>query len=368
MLRRPPTSYLLAAALLLGLLLWLAFGDLQRFRSEAPPAAQGERSAPMRVEYRLSEAEAYRPQLVVQGQLEPVHELELRTRRAGRVAELPVALGARVSEGERLLRLAPDALEAQLARAEAQLEQARAALAGAEELRRRELMSRPDLLRRRADVSAAAAEVAELRESLDQTRLTAPFAGVLDRLDVEPGEVLQAGDTFGRLVDDRRLTASAWVAQREVLGLEPGQGVEATLLDGSRLEGTLTHVARRADPATRTFYLEATLDNPERRRLAGASATLSITRDTRRVHRLSPALLVLDDAGELAVKHLDGDDRVVVSRVTLVDANAEAARVAGLPERVRLITLGGGFVTAGERVTAVTDTAVAADGGTGGAN
>lgn len=365
--RRPPTSYLLAALLLLAMLLWLLFGDLQRFRSAAPPAADVS-ATPTRVEYRDSEAEAYTPRLIAQGQLEARHELELRTRRAGRVTELPVALGARVAEGEALLRLAPDALEAQLARAEDQLAQARAELAGAEELRRRELTSRIELLRLQAGVSAAAAEAAELREALDQTRLTAPFAGVLDRLDVERGEVLQAGEPFGRLLDDRQLTASAWVAQREALGLEPGLAVEAQLLDGSRLAGELTHVSRRAESATRTFYLEATLDNPERRRLAGASATLSIIRDARPVHRLSPALLVLDEAGQLAVKHLDGDDRVAVTRVTLVDADADEARVAGLPDRVRLITLGGGFVAAGERVTGVTAEAVAAHGDRAGAN
>jgi len=116
--RRPPTSYLLATALLLGLLLWLVFGDLQRFQS-APPPADGDHAAPTRVEYRLSQAEAYTPRLVAQGQLEPVHELELRTRRSGRVAELPVALGARVAEGERLrlttLRPAPAADDAQRA-------------------------------------------------------------------------------------------------------------------------------------------------------------------------------------------------------------------------------------------------------------
>ncbi|MBS9403263.1 efflux RND transporter periplasmic adaptor subunit [Halomonas sp. TRM85114] len=351
--RRPPLSYLFAAGLMLALLLWLALGDVQQFQTTAPPAAESREEGPTRVEVRHSEAATFQPRLVTQGQLEADRELELRSRRAGRVAELPVALGATVEEGEVLVRLAADDLQAQLARAEADLTLARAELDGAESLRQRQLMSRPEYLRRQASVSTAAAAVAELRTAQDELTPVAPFDGVFDRRDVDIGDVVQVGETFGRLVDDRRLIASAWIAQGEVAALSPGLPVEVELLDGSQLRGEVTHIARRADPATRTFYVEATLDNPERRRLAGASATLTILLDERSVHRLSPALLVLDDEVQLSVKHLDEQDRVVVSPVNLVQADADAARVAGLPDSARLITLGGGLVEAGERVTAV---------------
>jgi membrane fusion protein, multidrug efflux system len=351
--QRPPPSYLLAAGLLLALLVWLALGDLQRFQPAAPDREAAPHDTPPRVEYRPSQASPHAPRLMAQGQLKPARELELRTRRAGRVAELPVAQGTTVAAGDTLLALAPDALDAQLTRAEDQLALARAELAGADALRRRELISRTEQLRLRGSVSSAAAEVAELRQALDETRPAAPFDGVLDRLDVELGEVLQAGEAYARLVDDRRLLASAWVSQRDALVLAPGLPVEARLLDGSRLAGKLTHVASRADDATRTFYLEAALDNPERRRLAGASATLAITLPERRVHHFSPALLELDADGRLRVKHLDEQDRVVATPVSLVEVDARQARVAGLPDSVRLITLGGGFVEAGERVIAV---------------
>ncbi|QTP55890.1 efflux RND transporter periplasmic adaptor subunit [Billgrantia sulfidoxydans] len=353
MLRRPPNSALLAALVLLALLLWLVLGDFQRFQQQAPPAEAPQTESLPRVEYRVSEAASYQPRRVVQGQLEAFREVELRSRHAGRVAELPVAQGTAVDAGTPLLVLSRDALEAQLERAEAQLELARAELAGANDLRQRNLISRPELLRLQSSVSVAAADVAELRQALDETRPTAPFDGVLDRLHVELGEVLQVGEAYARLVDDRRLTASAWVAQRDAQDLRPGLPTEVRLLDGSRLSGELTHVASRADESTRSFYVEAEFDNPERRRLAGASATLAITLPEREVHRFSPALLELDEEGRLRIKHLDDDDRVVSTPVGLVGADATAARVTGLPETIRLITLGGGFVAPGDRVIAV---------------
>lgn len=353
MLRRPPISARLAALVLLALLLWLALGDVQRFQQQAPTAVAPPGEILPRVEYRQSQAVSYQPQRVVEGQLVAFREVELRTRHAGRVVELPVTQGSAVEAGSPLLALSRDALEAQLQRAEDRLELARAELAGADSLRQRNLISQPELLGLQSSVSVAAAELAELRQALAETRPAAPFDGVVDRLYVELGEVLQVGDPYARLIYDRRLKASAWVAQRDAPGLTPGLPVEARLLDGTRLTGELTHVASRADESTRSFYIEAEFDNAERRRLAGASATLSIALPVREVHHFSPALLELDDQGRLRVKHLDENDQVVSTHVSLVSADATQAHVSGLPETIRLITLGGGFVAPGDRAIAV---------------
>ncbi|MED5250448.1 MAG: efflux RND transporter periplasmic adaptor subunit, partial [Pseudomonadota bacterium] len=73
----------------------------------------------------------------------------------------------------------------------------------------------------------------------------------------------------------------------------------------------------------------------------------------RQVHTLSPALFSLDDRGQLAIKHLDDEDRVVQTAVELVSADTERAYVSGLPNPVTLITLGAGLVSPGEAVTPV---------------
>ena len=351
--RLPPFPALLAIGLVIALLAWLLLGDIQGFR-DAPPEAQPatEADAP-RVEVESREAEAHAPTLILQGELEAQRELELRARQSGHVEALPVAEGSRVEAGEVMLALAREELPARLSQAEDDLALARAELAGAESLLSRKLISRPEYLRLQAQVSRATAELAALQRQLDDTRLEAPFPGTLDRLDVELGELVQVGEAWGRLMDDSRLVAAAWAPQRDALDLAAGLPAELRLLDGSRLSGEVSMVARRAEEATRSFRVEVSADNPEGRRLAGASATLAITLPERRVHRLSPALLVLDPDGELAVKHLDADDRVVQTRVTLVDADLETARVAGLPDPVRLITLGAGLVEVGERVTPV---------------
>ncbi|QJQ96895.1 MULTISPECIES: efflux RND transporter periplasmic adaptor subunit [Halomonadaceae] len=352
-LRRPSLSLLFAILLGLVLLAWLLLGDLQRFQTEAPAEALEPAAALTRVEIQESLAQAYMPRVNVQGQLGAWREVELRARSEGQVERLPVAQGARVAAGETLLQLAEEDLPAQLTRAEAELELARAELAAAERLRERDLISRTEQLRLSSAVAQAAAELQRLRQLQQHTRPMAPFDAVVDRLDIEVGDIVQVGEVIALLVDDRQLKAQGHVAQRDAFDLEPGLAVSIRLLDGSELAGELVHVASRAEQGTRTFAVEARLDNPERRRLAGASASLAIALPQRQAHRLSPALLVLDDQGQIGIKALDNEDRVVFHRVDLLTADSRQAWISGLPDRVRLITLGGGFVAVGERVTPI---------------
>lgn len=349
---RLPFSYVLASLLLLALVLWLALGDFNAFKDEAPEDATTA-SAPTRVETRRLESVKYTPTRMVQGALEAHRDVALRANVEGFVEDKPVAQGERVSAGETLLVLDNDALPERLREARDNVELARAELAGAKKLRQRELISKPELLRLRAALSQSVAAAARLAKQQADTRPQAPFAGTLDRVSVDLGELLQPGEEWGRMIDDGTLTGIGWVSQQDVAPLATGQPVTARLLSGDTLQGTLTHVASRAAEDTRSFYIEVTLDNPAHRRLAGGSAELTIALPERRVHTLSPALLQLNENGELAVKHVDDDGRVQQTAVDLISADTRQAHVAGLPDSVRLITLGAGLVEAGEQVEAV---------------
>lgn len=352
-MRKIPFSYALASLLVLALVIWLALGNFQGFQS-TPPDASEDSDPDQRVEVVEQQSIAYIPEQIVQGQLTAQRETTLRANVAGYVAEKPVEQGSRVAAGDTLLVLDNDALPEQLQQARDELALAEAEYAGARNLRQRELISQPELLRRQSALSASAASVAQLQNQLDDSRPTAPFDGVLNRVTVELGDLLQPGEEWAQLVDDRRLKGAAWVSQQQVGDLSVGLPVTARLLNGDQLDGELTFISHRAEEATRSFYIEATLDNPAGKRLAGGSAELTITLPPRQVHSLSPALLSLDSEGQLAVKHLDDNDQVQQTRVELVSADTQRAYVTGLADPLRLITLGAGMVDVGEAVTPVT--------------
>ncbi len=339
----------LALLLTLALLVWLFSGELLSSRDNAPEAAAPV-AQPITVAARLSAVQPYRRQIVLQGQVEPWQSVDLRAQISATVDVLPVGRGAQVVKGDLLLQLSEDDRRSRLSQARAQLAYSRSQLEAGQSLRRQGLNAQTDLLRLQSELAAAEQAVRSAELELEHTRPVAPFAGVLDSLDVDPGDYLVAGQVWGRLLDTAVLRVRAQVPQQQVAGLELGQQAEVVLLDQRTFSGVVSHISREADSATRSFTVEIRLENPEGLRIAGASATARIDIGSVDAHRISTALLTLGEGGQLGVLYLEPDDRVQFAPVQLISTGTEGSWVSGLPEEIRLITLGGGFVSPGQQV------------------
>lgn len=346
-----PVVIAVVAALVL--VLWLFSGDVSTSQDDREDLWQDPESSPSRVQVETLAAQLYQPQVVLQGQVLPWQQVMIRARVAGDVEALPLALGASVARGERLLKLSDDARQAQLNQARAELNRTEADLQGAQTLRGRDLSSEADLLRLKAEVARAQSETRRAEQALADREPRAPFTAIVDRREVELGDYVQPGDPLVQLVDVSRLKVTAQAPQQKVGRLATGQSVRVSLLDGTVLDGELTFIASAADPETRAFRLEATLNNPDQLRIAGGSATLRIAQEPRLASRISPAYLSLGSDGRLAVKYVDSDDRVQETPIELLSADNSGAWVDGLPLETRIITQGAGFVSPGDRVEAV---------------
>lgn len=332
---------------------WVLQLEIQSARDTAPAAAEAETAPAISVQVVKSQAQAYTRTLEVQGQVEPHYAVDLRAEVSARVLAVPVTRGDRVSKGMLLLELDQDSRKAQLTRAQADLDYKQQLLAANRRLEKSGGSTRAEVSRLASEVADARLALEEARLGLSRTRPVAPFDGVVERLDVDPGDYLGVGEIWGRMVDIDTLKVTAWVPQQDVAALAPGQAVRVRLLDGSWLEGTLSFIAFSADEATRSYQVEATLNNPQRRRIAGASAAMTIELGQVQAHRLSAALLTLDDHNQVGVRVLDANNRVRFRPVTLLSGEMDKAWVAGLEEQVNLITLGAGFASEGEEVRPV---------------
>jgi len=110
-----------------------------------------------------------------------------------------------------------------------------------------------------------------------------------------------------------------------------------------------------AEDTTRSFKIEVLIDQAPANIVTGISAQINIPVETIMAHRVSPAVLALDDNGNLGVKTLAANNTVEFRKVKIVKTESNGAWVTGLPNEVTLITLGQGFVNPGEEVEPVSD-------------
>lgn len=344
------TIYLL---LVIAALAWLLQFEIKTARDTAPAEEADQAADLIAVQVVPSRARAYTKTLEIQGQVEPHYAVDLRAEVSARVLSVPVSKGQAVAKGALLLELDQESRKAQLARATADLHYKQQELAANRRLVDVGGSTRTEVLRLASEVADAQLALEEARLGLSRTRPVAPFDGLIERLEVDPGDYLSVGESWGRMVDIRTLKVTAWVPQQDVTELSLGQVVRVRLLDGSQLQGELSFIAFSADEATRSFRVEATLDNPQQRRIAGASAAMIIETGQVQAHRISAALLSLNDHNQVGVRVLDADNRVRFRPVQLLSGEMDQAWVAGLDEQVNLITLGAGFADEEQEVRPV---------------
>ena len=195
---------------------------------------------------------------------------------AGQVAAIQVQVGDTVRQGQTLLTLSTDRLNARLAQQKAQLNQARAALELAEleldrvtQLKDRTAFSQSEVDRRQSAVDAGVAQVAAAQANLtltqidlDESNIRAPFDAVVISKSTQLGAWLNRGQAAMELVSLSNNEVVVDVPSRNAQALSVGGAVSASDSAGQALTLSLRSVLPVEDGATRTRPARFTLDQP----------------------------------------------------------------------------------------------------------
>jgi multidrug efflux system membrane fusion protein len=306
-----------------------------------------------RVTVETFQAQDFMQRIDLQGEIDADRNVDVRAETDGAITRLIAHKGDRMKEGQSILKLAMNDREARLARAKADLKVARAELKSSMSLKKKNLLSDNQFQQNQAAVMAAEASVKEVELDIAHTHILSPFSGVLNELHVEQGDYVSPGVVLATVVDDQSLVISANVPQQHVAKLALGQVVEARLLDGTLLKGDITYISTSADPATRSFKIEALAKNLPQVSRFGQSARVSILVGNKQAHKVSPSLLSLDSDGGLQIKSVGVDGYVQAHAVELLRSENDGVWLTGLPDSLDLITVGQGFVSPGEKVAPV---------------
>lgn len=162
-------------------------------------------------------------------------------------------------------------VESQLANARAGVAQAQAGIAQAQ----------GQLRAARAQTSAANAGVQSAETQLANTRVVAPFAGVVEERFQEAGELAAPGQPVVRLVGAGSVKVTAGVPERYAGDIEPGTRVAVTpnAYEAEPRGGRVTFVGSAINTDSRTFPIEVAVENADRSLKPSMVVRLGVTRD-----------------------------------------------------------------------------------------
>lgn len=335
------------ALLLIG---WMGSGYI--LPSQAAQDDQEDAPAKRAITVAVIPSQAQDVQLVLsaEGQSEPDRATNIQAEAGGQVVSVLVKRGDLVDAGQEIGRLDAATIEAQLLQAQTQLEQATRDLNNAIALQNRGVATEDRVSNARATKAAADAAATAAQEQLENTIIRAPFAGRLNDMTLDEGEFVDAGNVVAEVLDNDPLTVVIQVPQQALSRIQTGQTAEVQFITGEQRPGVVSFVGANADQQTRTFRVEVTVDNPESVMPAGLSARIAVPTGQARGHFISPAILSLGTSGDLGIKTVLEDNTVAFSPVAIVRAQTDGVWVSGLPESAQIITVGQGFVNAGDVV------------------
>jgi RND family efflux transporter MFP subunit len=196
----------------------------------------------------------------------------------GRLIDVRVLPGDRVSAGDIIARLDAQAEAIELARAELSLADAESNLERFERLRGTGAVTEVQLREAQLAVEKARLEVRDAQLELERRDIVAPIAGLVGILPVETG--MQVGtQTEIATIDDRsRILVDFRVPERFVGRINQGDRLNATALARPELDlrGEIVAIDNRIDRASRTLRVQAALDNSDDVLRAGMAFSLVI--------------------------------------------------------------------------------------------
>jgi RND family efflux transporter MFP subunit len=211
-------------------------------------------------------------------------------------------------------------------------------------------------------VAKAAAAVDQARLSLRDTALKAPFAGWITARNINRGSLVD-GSTIGFSIQDTHLVKAAFaIPDFRLSGIRPGQKQPVLLEPLQRtVTGVVTSISPQADPQSRVFTVEVTLDNPHEDIRPGmiGSLILGRTRDSR-PRLVVPLTAVVRSPGDpngFAVFRLidrGGKSCASAQTIQIGETFGDSIEVTrGLSAGQKIISLGGAHVHDGQQVSVI---------------
>ncbi|MIL09977.1 efflux RND transporter periplasmic adaptor subunit, partial [Salmonella enterica subsp. enterica] len=357
-----------AIAVLIGFAAWMGTGEFSSVGSaaaedsadkpaDAKPegqAAAAEKPAEPRTVAVITPPRTQHARAIrISGQTEPDKKAIVATRAAGIISKLPVRQGDRVTKGQTVLVLDPEDKPALVEMAKQVVKQRRAEYEAAQRLSKTGTAPKLQLDNAVSALAAAESTLEAAQADLARLTLVAPFDGVIDKVSVELGSSVAQGAEVATVLSLDPVVVKGEISERDLRYVSIGDKADATLVNGEKVSGEVRFVSREATAATRTFRTEVAIANPDDAIPAGMTAELLVRAMSTDSIILPRSVVTLSATGDLGIRAVDKDNKVVFFPIDLVDDTPNGLVLAGIPADAQVVVAGQEMVKEGEVVKPV---------------
>ncbi|WP_370901094.1 efflux RND transporter periplasmic adaptor subunit [Chryseobacterium gossypii] len=218
-------------------------------------------------------------------QIQSVKNIEIRAQEKGFLEKIYVDEGQFVHAGQTLFRIMPQVYQAELLKARAEVEQAAIELKNASTLASNNIVSKNERAMAKAKLDAANAEMKLAQIHLSFTDIKAPFSGIINRLPLKLGSLIDEGDLLTSLSDNTNVYAYFNVSEPEYLNYQThvsqrgSRQVNLIMANGNVFpqKGEIQTIEGEFDNETGNIAFRAKFPNPDKLLRNGQTGKVQMT-------------------------------------------------------------------------------------------
>lgn len=235
------------------------------------------KAAPMYVEGIIARKTIIPNEALSSGTLLANEEAEIKSEITGRITAINFSEGQHVKQGQLLVKLYDDDLQAQLQRAQAQCNLLGKTLEREKALLAIQGTSQQGLEVAEAQFAAARADIEIVKANIAKTEIRAPFSGTVGLRTVSIGAVVSPAHVITTLQQTSSLKIDFTLPEKYSSDVKVGSWVEfhtESLPD--TLKARIYAIDAKIDPSTRTIRVRARFDNTKGKLAPGAFARVRV--------------------------------------------------------------------------------------------
>ncbi|MBN2669009.1 MAG: efflux RND transporter periplasmic adaptor subunit [Bacteroidales bacterium] len=215
----------------------------------------------------------------VTGQVEAVQFAYISPETPGQIKTIAVKEGDRVSKGQILLTQNSSVIDNQIKQVQAQLELAKITFEKQDDLwNNKKVGSEIQYLQAKAQKESLESQLDALISQKDMAIITAPFSGIVDKINLKEGELANPGMQAIELVNLDQIKINADVSEKYLPVVHKGDSVVVsfTTYPDLNIHAPVYRTGNIIKPANRTFAIEVRMDNKAQELKPNMISTLKI--------------------------------------------------------------------------------------------